>query len=221
MKKSDLKIYIFRHGETTYNRDEKFTGSNDARLTAKGRKQAKVIAEKLKNKKFQVAIRSGLSRSIDTLTPVLKFHPECKLILEENRITERNYGDLQGTTHEDFIKRIGKRGYDLRVEGDAIQDLEPRLKRKVQRFLGEEEYKAIHRGFNVAPPGGESFADVEKRVKDFIKDLKKFMKKHKVNVAISGHGNSIRLFRKIMENSSIRETTSWNIPYDKIFTYTV
>ena len=72
------------------------------------------------------------------------------------------------------------------------------LKRKVQRFLGEQEYKAIHRGFNVAPPGGESFADVEKRVKDFIKDLKKFMKKHKVNVAISGHVNSIRIFRKIM-----------------------
>ena len=221
MKKSDLKIYLFRHGQTTYNRDGRFTGSNDAKLTAKGRKQARVISKKLKNKRFQVAIRSGLSRSIDTLSPVLKFHPECRLILEDNRITERSYGDLQGTRHEDFIKKIGKREYDLLVEGDAIQDLEPRLKRKVQRFLGEQEYKAIHRGFNVAPPGGESFADVEKRVRDFIKDLKKFMRKNKVNVVISGHGNSIRLFRKIMENSSIKEVTSWDIPYDKVFTYTI
>ena len=221
MKKSDMKIYLYRHGQTTKKTDRRITGSNEARLTAKGRKQAKVITKKLKNKKFQVAIRSGLSRSVDTLAPVLKFHPECKLIFEDNRITERSYGDLQGTKHEDFIKKIGKREYDLLVEGDAIQDLAPKLKRKVQRFLGEQEYKAIHRGFNVAPPGGESFADVEKRVKDFIKDLKKFMRKHKVNVAISGHGNSIRLFRKIMENSSIKEVTSWDIPYDKVFTYTI
>jgi bisphosphoglycerate-dependent phosphoglycerate mutase len=62
---------------------------------------------------------------------------------------------------------------------------------------------------------------VEKRVKKFIKYLRKFMKKEKINVAISAHGNSIRLFRKIMEKASKEETVKWFIPYDKVFEYTV
>jgi 2,3-bisphosphoglycerate-dependent phosphoglycerate mutase len=92
---------------------------------------------------------------------------------------------------------------------------------KAEKFLGEEEYKAIHRGYNIPPPGGESFADVEKRVSGFIKYLKKFIKKNKVNVAISAHGNSIRLFRKIMEKASKEETVKWFIPYDKVFEYNI
>ena len=47
------------------------------------------------------------------------------------------------------------------------------------------------------------------------------IKKEKVNVAISAHGNSIRLFRKIWERASIDESTEWIIPYDKIYTYEV
>ena len=53
------------------------------------------------------------------------------------------------------------------------------------------------------------------------KDLLKLMKKEKINVAISAHGNSIRLFRKIMEKKSEKEAISWEIPYDKVFTYDI
>ncbi|MCR4284612.1 MAG: histidine phosphatase family protein [archaeon] len=221
MKKKRLKIYLFRHGETTYNRDGRFTGHLDAKLTAKGKRQALGFAKTLKRKKFQVAIRTSLSRSKDTLAPVLKDHPECVLVIEDNRMIERSYGDLEGITHDQFKKRIGKQEYDLEVEGDAIENLEPKLRKKVEEFLGNEEYKAIHRGFDVAPPNGESFKDVEKRVRKFIKDLKKFMKKNKVSVVISAHGNSIRLFRKVAEGASVEETVKWFIPYDKIFTYEV
>lgn len=219
--KRKYKIYLFRHGQTTFNRDGRFTGQMEARLTAKGRKHAEKIAKKLKNKKFEVAVWTRLSRSKTTLKPVLKFHPECKVILEDNRIIERSYGEMQGTTHEQFIDRIGKRSYDLRVHGDAIENLEPKLRDRVEEFLGKEEYKAIHRGYNVAAPGGESFKDVEKRVRSFIKDLKKFMRKNKVNVAISAHGNSIRLFRKIMEKAPKKSVVKWFIPYDKVFEYSV
>ncbi len=219
MKEGKFKVYLFRHGQTTFNRDAKFTGHLESKLTAKGKKHANIIAKKLKNKKFQVAIQTNLSRSKDTLKSVLKFHPECKLIIEDDRMIERSYGRLQGQSHKSFIKRIGKQEYNLKVHGDAIENLEPTLKKKVERFLGEKEYKAIHRGYNVAAPGGESFKDVEKRVKSFIKDLKKFMKKNKVNVTISAHGNSIRLFRKIIEKASVKNTTSWFIPYDKVFVY--
>ena len=221
MKKGEYKIYLFRHGKTTFNRDGRFTGTMDAKLTDEGRKHARIIAKKLKGKKFEVAIRTHLSRSKDTLKPVLESHPECKIVLEDDRMIERSYGDLQGTTHEQFIDRIGEQSYDLRVHGDAIENLEPKLREKVEEFLGTEEYNAIHRGYKVAAPGGESFRDVEKRVKSFIKWLKKYMRKNKVNVAISAHGNSIRLFRKIMERAPKKSVVNWFIPYDKVFEYDV
>ena len=185
-------IYLFRHGETTYNRDKRFTGFHDPPLTEKGIKQADIVAKKLKNKKFRIAFYTKLKRSKKTLKKVLKYHPECKILRKDNRIIERNYGLLNGTLHKDYIKK-----YSL------------------------EKFNKIHRNFYTRPPKGESFADVEKRVASFINDLKKLMKKEKTNVAISAHGNSIRLFRKIMEKTSIKSACSWTIPYDKVFDYKI
>lgn len=189
-----LNIYLFRHGQTTFNRDKRFTGSMDAKLTELGKKHARIIAKKLKSKKFQVAIHTSLSRSKDTLKPVLKYHPECVILIQDDRVIERDYGKLSGKLHEAVIKRYG-----------------------------QEQYDRWHRGYyeKDRPPRGECFKDVEKRVRSFIKDLKKFTKKNNVNVAISAHGNSIRLFRKIMEKASVEEATSWFIPYDKVFTYKI
>jgi len=192
MEKRGLKIYIFRHGETFFNRDRKFTGWLDSELTKSGIDDAKIIAIRLKDKKFQVAFQTSLSRAQETLKEVLKFHPECKQVITDDRMTERNYGKLNGHTHLEIVKKYGPKQYDL-----------------------------WHRGFYNRPPGGESFADIEKRVGSFIKDLIKFMRKEKVNVAISAHGNSIRLFRKIMEKASISEVVSWFIPYDNYYEYTV
>ena len=217
-----LNIYLFRHGESTYNRDGKFTGWLDAKLTSKGKRQAYVVAKKLKNKKFEVAVHTSLSRSKDTLKPVLKFHPECRIILEDDRMIERGYGILEGTTHSSFIKKIGTREYNLRVMGAAIENVtDKKFIRKIKIFLGEKEYEAIHRGYDVKVPKGESFADIEKRVGSFIEWLKKYMKKNKVNVAISAHGNSIRIFRKILEKRSREAAANWFIPYDKVFIYKI
>lgn len=187
-----MKIYLFRHGQTFYNRDKIFTGWKDSSLTPLGIKHAKIIAQILKDKKFAVAYQTKLSRSKDTLKEVLKFHPECKKILTDNRMIERNYGSLCGTKHSDTIKKYG-----------------------------EEQFEKWHRGFYDQPPKGESFADVEKRVAPFIDDLLKKIRIEKIDVAISAHGNSIRLFRKIMEKKSIKETVSWTIPYDNVFEYNI
>ena len=180
-----LKIYLFRHGQTTFNRDGRFTGFLDAKLTPLGVRQAKTLAQKLKNKKFQIAFHTRHIRTKQTLKHVLKYHPECASILKDNRMIERNYGDLNGTTHSAFIKKIGQKLYKLEVQGDLIHDLDSAGKKKVKKFLGKEEYNLIHRGYNVPPPHGESFAMVEIRVKSFIKYLISLMKKNKVNVAIS------------------------------------
>jgi 2,3-bisphosphoglycerate-dependent phosphoglycerate mutase len=216
-----FKIYLFRHGRTEYNVKGLFCGHQHTRLVWRGKRDAKIVAQKLKSKKFGVAFHTSLPRSQETLNFVLKFHPECKKILVDDRMIERSYGDLEGTSHKDFMINMGKRAYDLRVEGDAIENLAPPLRKKVEKFLGEEAYKVIHRGYDVAARNGESFADVEKRVEKFIIYLKKFMKKNKVNVAISAHGNSIRLFRKIMEKASRDKAIKWFIPYDKVFEYSV
>jgi 2,3-bisphosphoglycerate-dependent phosphoglycerate mutase len=219
--KKEFKIYLFRHGQSTFNKQGRFTGWLDPGLTEKGRQNARTVARELKNKKFEIAYYTRLKRSKQTLKEVLKYHPECKKLIKDDRMIERNYGNLNGTTHEAFIYRIGKQLIKLEAEGDMIVSLTEEGQKKVEEFLGEEEYNLIHRGYNIPPPKGESFAMVEKRVSSFIKDLKKMMKKEKVNVAISAHGNSIRLFRKIMEKASVADACSWIIPYDKVFEYTI
>lgn len=187
-----LHIYLFRHGQTTFNRDKRFTGWLDAKLTPLGIKHARIIAQKLKNKKFEIAFYTDLSRSKDTLKEVLKFHPECGKLVKDNRMIERNYGKLNGKYHYEIVKNYG-----------------------------QEKFDKWHRGLYERPPKGESFADVEKRVKLFVKDLFKMMRKEKASVAISSHGNSIRLFRKIMEKATRSETCRWIIPYDKVFEYKI
>ena len=187
-----FKIYLFRHGRTHDNVDGEFSGWRNTRLVKSGIDDARIVAERLKKKKIPVAFHTRLVRSKQTLKEVLKFHPECKILLEDDRMIERNYGHLNGLTHLSIVKK-----------------------------KSPELYDKWHRGWNTRPPGGESFADVEKRVKSFIKDLKKFMKKEGVNVAISAHGNSIRLFRKIWEKLSVKEAIELYVPYDVVFEYVV
>ena len=114
-----LHIYLFRHGQTTFNRDQKFTGWLNPKLTSKGINNARTVAKELKNKKFEVAFHTKLIRSKQTINEVLKFHPECKKLIKDNRIIERNYGKLNGTTHDSFIHKIGNKLLKLDVEGDV------------------------------------------------------------------------------------------------------
>ena len=106
-----LKIYLFRHGQTYYNKKHVFTGWKDSKLTPKGIKDAKKVAQKLKNKKFQVAYHTRLSRSKNTLKYVMKFHPECEKIITDDRMIERSYGKLQGQSHQTFVEEEGKEDY--------------------------------------------------------------------------------------------------------------
>jgi len=187
-----LKIYLFRHGESFFNREKEFTGWKDSKLTKVGHQNAKTVAQKLKNKTFQVAYQTRLSRSKDTLKEVLKFHPECKKIIKDDRMIERSYGQLQGKKHTTIIKKYGQKQFDI-----------------------------WHRSYDLPPPGGESIKDVEKRVKSFIKDLLKKMKKEKVNVAISAHGNSMRPFRRYFEKLTIKQMMKLENPWDDYFEYTI
>ncbi len=210
-------IYLFRHGKTDFNVRKIFTGWKDSNLTKEGIKNAKEISKILKNKKIDVAIYTHLSRSKDTLKYVLKIHPECRTLICDDRMIERSYGELEGMKHEDFIKNTGK---ELFLLGE-YSNLNKKEKKEYELFLGKKEYETIHRGWEISAQDGESFLDVEKRVLDFIFWLKKYVKENKVNVMISAHGNSIRIFRKIWEEKEKKEASRWEIPYDKVYTYKV
>jgi len=186
------KIYLFRHGQSVHNRDAVFSGWLDSPLTKTGIEQAKIIALGLESKKIGAAFHSSLSRSKDTLKEVLKFHPECHIIIEDDRLLEKSYGKLQGYSHYSFVKKAGF-----------------------------EKYTKIHRSYETRPPAGESVKDVEKRVLKFVKDLLVFIKKNKVNVAISASNNSMRPFRRHFEKATIKEMLIWEMPYDNYFEYDV
>ena len=187
-----LHIYLFRHGETNFNRSNRFTGMVNSRLTPKGIEQANWIAEILKEKTFQIAFKTSLSRSSNSLKIILKHHPECQKVIVDDRMIERSYGDLERKYHKTVIKKYGKRQFDL-----------------------------WHRSYAVLPPGGESIKMVEKRVLSFVKDLLNLMKRENINVAISAHNNSMRPFRRYFENLTLKQMMALENPYDKYFDYTI
>lgn len=208
-------VYLFRHGKTDFNTKKMFTGWMDSKLTKEGIENAKTIAKKLKNKRIDVAIHTSLSRSKDTLKYTLELHPECKTVICDNRMIERSYGELQGLKHSEFIKNVGKELFSLGEYSKFFKG----QKKEISEILGKKEYDIIHRGWNISAKNGESFSDVEKRVQEFIDWLKKYIQKEKINIAISAHGNSIRVFRKIIENRTEKTASKWNIPYEKPYIY--
>ena len=185
-------IYLFRHGTTEDNAAGKFSGWRNTSLTKRGIDDAKIVALRLKNKKIDIAFQTTLKRSKDTLKEVLKFHPECRNVVTDNRMIERCYGGLQGSTHYNYIKKNSP-----------------------------EQYDKFHRGYTTPPTDGESVKKVEKRVKSFIKDLIKYIGENKVNVAISAHGNSMRPFRRYFEKLTIKEMMKLENPYDDFFEYVI
>ncbi len=186
------KIYLFRHGQTHFNLRKRFTGWVDADWTSKGERNARITAKKLRHKRIDVAFETGLIRSKHTLKEVLRYHPECRCIFRDDRMMERCYGVLQGHSHSAFIKKYGQKLFDK-----------------------------YHRAYDFPPPDGESVRMVEGRVKSFIRVLLVFIKKYKVNVAISAHGNSMRPFRRYFEKASIKQMMKWEMPYDNYFEFSV
>lgn len=186
-----LKIYLFRHGQTFFNRDHRFTGFKDSKLTPLGVRQARKIANKLRFKKIDVAFYTHLSRSKDTLKEVLRYHKGVQKI-KDDRMIERSYGSFEGLYHKTIIKKYGKNLFDR-----------------------------WHRSYNFPPPKGESIRQVEKRVISFIRSLIKMMREENINVAISAHGNSMRPFRRYFEKLTIKQMMNLENPWDEYFEYTV
>jgi len=185
-------IYIFRHGQTYYNKNKVFTGWKDSKLTPRGKKDANKVSKKLKDKHIDLAFQTRLIRSKATLKEIIKFHPECRRIVTDDRIIERSYGEFQGFKHKTIIDKYGAK-----------------------------KFEKWHRSYEVPVPKGESIKQVEKRVNFFIKDILKLIKREKINIAISAHGNSMRPFRRYFEKLTISEMMKLENPWDDYFMYTI
>ncbi|MBU1088359.1 histidine phosphatase family protein [Patescibacteria group bacterium] len=183
-------IYLFRHGQTYHNKKRKISGITETKRTPLGIKQSQNLAILLKNKKIHFAYQSPLLRSKNTLKSVLKYHPECKKIITDNRIAERSYGQIENMFYRQVIKKYGKRNY------------------KLWRY-----------SYFTPPPGGQSFADIEPGILDFINQLKEKYQNKKQGIAISAHCGSVRIFRKIVEKTSVKTALSWEIPNARYFQY--
>jgi len=184
-------IYLFRHGTTNDNAEGIFSGWRDVPLNAKGIRDARIVALRLRDKKFELAFQSNLVRSKQTLKEVLKFHKNVKVITDK-RITERNYGTLQGKTHLEIVKKYGWKKYDK-----------------------------WHRGYETNPIRGESLKDVEIRVLSFIRNMIEIIKEEKINIAVSAHGNSMRAFRRYFEKLSVKEMCSLYNDYEQVYEYSI
>lgn len=185
------KVFIFRHGQTTDNKDHIFSGWRDQTdLTLKGIEEAKQIGEKLKGEPVTKAFQSDQIRSQRTLKLVLNgYHPNIQ-IFTDPRIKERDYGDLTG------------------LNKDEIAGKEP------------EKYALWHRSYDVPPPNGESIKMVEERVFSFLKELKQNLRSDDV-VFISSSANAIRPMRKYFEGLSNEQIMSYEYTPGEIYNYEV
>jgi len=184
------KIFIFRHGQTTDNKENIFSGWRQSDLTPEGIEEAKQIGEKLKNEKITKAYCSDLIRSKHTLDLVLDHYHNQVPVIVDPRIKERDYGELTG-------------------------------KSKIQTQKEQpEKYQLWHRSYDVAPPGGESIKNVEKRVMPFIEDMLKNLKPNDV-IFISAHGNSLRPMRKYFEHLTNEQMCSFEHTPGKVYEYSV
>ena len=177
-------LYVFRHGQTYDNADFTFSGWRDPHITKLGEKQALILADKIRNKKISRLYSSDQIRAVETMKLAVSKNRKAKKlsICIDARIKERSYGVYQGQSK-----------LEIYMKNPAALE-------------------HIRRSFSSAPPEGESIEMVCKRVASFCDELVEIMKKEKINVAVSCHGNSIRGFRKYFENLSDERTAEVETP---------
>lgn len=205
------KIVLLRHGESLWNKENRFTGWTDVDLSVAGIEEAKMAGETLKKSgfSFDVVYNSYLKRSIRTTWIVLDIL-DLMWISQVNawQLNERHYGALQGLNKAEMAKKYGeeqvfvwRRSFDVRPP--ALSANNPSHPAKDKRYA------------NLAArnlPSVESLKDACKRVVPYWKShIAKTVKEGK-SVLISAHGNSLRALVMHLDDVSKDQITSLNIP---------
>ncbi|MDD5335580.1 MAG: 2,3-diphosphoglycerate-dependent phosphoglycerate mutase [Rhodoferax sp.] len=205
------KLVLIRHGESTWNLDNRFTGWTDVDLTPTGIEQAKNAGRLLKAEgfEFDVAYTSVLKRATRTLWHVLDEMDRTWLpVVNSWRLNERHYGALQGLNKADMAKQYGdaqvltwRRSYD--TPPPALETTDPRSER------GDPRYAKLPAG---QVPLTECLKDTVARVLPFWNEALAPAIKAGKRVVVAAHGNSIRALVKYLDNISDADIVGLNIP---------
>lgn len=176
-------LIIFRHGQSVWNLENKFTGWVDVELTPKGVEEAKAAGEKLKGYSFDYAYASDLKRAQNTLKISLETAGHKPLTPTYNKaLNERMYGDLQGLNKADTAAKYG-----------------------------DDQVKIWRRSYDIAPPNGESLKDTAARVIPYFESEIVPKLKDGKNIVIAAHGNSLRALIMYLEKMTPAQILEFEI----------
>ena len=205
------KLVLIRHGESTWNLENRFTGWTDVDLTPTGVEQAKQAGRLLKTEgyDFDVAYTSVLKRAVWTLWHALDQMDRTWLpVVHSWRLNERHYGSLQGLNKSDMARQYGdeqvliwRRSYD--TPPPALDAADPRGQRQDIRYakLRPEDV-----------PLTECLKDTVTRVLPFWNDSIAPAIKAGKRIVIAAHGNSIRALVKYLDGIADADIVGVNIP---------
>ena len=205
------KLVLIRHGESTWNLENRFTGWTDVDLTPTGVEQAQQAGRLLKAEgyDFDIAYTSVLKRAIRTLHLALDEMDRLWLpTVKHWRLNERHYGALQGLNKAETAKQYGdeqvliwRRSYD--TPPPALEPTDPRSER------GDPRYARLQPG---EVPLTECLKDTVARVLPFWNESMAPAILSGKRIVVSAHGNAIRALVKYLDNISETDIVELNIP---------
>jgi 2,3-bisphosphoglycerate-dependent phosphoglycerate mutase len=205
------KVVLLRHGESVWNKENRFTGWTDVDLSEKGISEAKSAGITLKKEGyvFDIAYTSVLKRAIRTLWIALDEMDLMWIPVVRNwRLNERHYGALQGLNKAETAQKFGeeqvkiwRRSYD--IQPPALEKTDPRYPGFDPRYkeLSEKEL-----------PLTECLKDTVDRFVPYWEGTIAPMVKSGKRVLITAHGNSLRALVKYLDNIPDAEIVELNIP---------
>ena len=202
------KLVLLRHGESTWNRENRFTGWTDVDLAPSGVEEARNAGRLLKSGgyEFDIAYTSVLKRAIRTLWLALEELDRMWLPVEKSwRLNERHYGALQGLNKAEMAAKFGdaqvltwRRSYD--IPPPALEPNDPRYEGKDARYAGVEV------------PRTECLKDTVARVLPYWNATIAPAIRGGKRVLIAAHGNSLRALVKHLDQIGDAEIVGLNIP---------
>ena len=205
------KLVLLRHGESTWNKENRFTGWTDVDLSEEGLKQAKNAGLLLKKYgySFDIAFTSYLKRAIKTLDIVLEELDNLWVPVEKSwRLNERFYGALQGlnkaeTAAKYGVEQVQKWRRDPHEHPPALTKEDERYPGKDTRYKGLTEQQL---------PLTENLNETMDRVLVYWKEAIMPMLLNNKKVVISAHGNSLRALAQYIDHLTDHEVTELDIP---------
>jgi len=203
------QLVLVRHGQSTWNLQNRFTGWVDVDLSERGVNEARDAGRTLKARgyRFDLAMTSFLQRSIHTLELILEEMGQMSLPVQTDwRLNERHYGALQGLDKKETAARHGdgqvlkwRRGYAVRPP--ALEANDPSHPANDPRYNGIDGL-----------PATESLADTLVRVMQWWHEQLVPQLESDRKVLVVAHGNSLRAMAKFLDDLSEDEIMQYNIP---------